>query len=245
MSTETASNTPVDIQTIPVTQQPLSVVVSVSTPPPVDELAPIPRKPVMSADALRSIQDSNKTVKIQRKAAELSSTISVHNDWWRNVLQHASDLQLDNVHENVAAAAKVSAQEDQSFVDYELSFTRNLDYDHYVAMFPSSRAAVTYKTCTRDRGNSVHLDAAFDSLKVEFARRVFAKCGVRDVCASIRHHMPGVKVELRSRLEANEPVVIRVSWKKEKKTVKNRMKKWIVTPICRFIDSLPIPQFIF
>jgi hypothetical protein len=238
MSSETASQ-----ETSVVTPTP--VVITVTTPPPIDELAPIPRKPVMSADALRSIQQTNKSVKVARSAAELSSTISVHNDWWRNVLLHASDLQLDNIHETVAAASKVAAQEDQSFVDFELSFTRNLDFDHYVSMFPGSRAAVTYKTCTRDRGNSVHLDAAFDSLKIEFARRVFAKCGVRDVCALIRQHMPGVKVELRSRLEANEPVVIRVSWKKEKKNLKNRVKKWVVTPICRFIDSLPIPQFIF
>lgn len=216
-----------------------------TVPPPIDELAPIPRRPVMSADALRAVQENTRSVKIQRKAAEISTTLSTHEDWWTSVMRHAQDLHLDNVAELVAQAAKVAAQEDQSFVDFELSFTRNLDYDHYVAKFSRSRAAITYLNCIRERGNSVHLDAAFDALKIEFARRVFAKAGVRDVCAIIRREMPGVKVELRSRLDPNEPAVIHVSWKKDKKTVVSRLKKWVWAPLTRFVDGLPLPQFIF
>lgn len=219
--------------------------VPVTLPPPIDELAPIPRRPVMSADALRAVQDQNRNVKVQRKNAESSITNSTHVDWWNNVIRHAQDLHLDNIHELVANAAKVQAQEDQSFVDFELPFTRNLDYDHYVAMFPRSRAAVTYLNCIRERGNSVHLDAAFDSLKIEFARRVFAKCGVRDVTALVRREMPGVTVELKSRLDPNEPVVIHVSWKKSKKTIAKRLKKWFLIPAQRFIDNLPLPTIIF
>lgn len=215
------------------------------SPPPVDELAPIPRRPVMSADALRAVQESNRSVKIQRKNAEASITNSTHVDWWNNVIRHAQDLHLDNIHELVANAAKVQAQEDQSFVDFELSFTRNLDYDHYVAMFPRSRAAVTYLNCIKERGNSVHLDAAFDALKIEFARRVFAKCGIRDVTALVRREMPGVTVELRSRLDPNEPAIIHVSWKKGKKTIMKRLKKWIYDPLVRFVDQLPVPTVIF
>jgi hypothetical protein len=201
-------------------------------PPPIDELAPIPRRPVMSADALRSVQETHRSVRVQRKSAESSTTSTTHQDWWDNVMRHAKDLNLDNIHEHVSHAAKVAAQEDQSYVSYELAFTR-------------SRAAVTYRTCARDRGNSVHLDAAFDAIKVEFARRVFAKCGVRDVCAQIRQNMPGVKVELKSRLDPSEPVVLHISWKKEKKTVYGRVKKHIVDPVMRFLDTLPLPSIIF
>ena len=214
-------------------------------PPPIDELAPIPRRPVMSADALRAVQDQNRNVKVQRKNAEASIANSTHVDWWNNVIRHATDLHLDNIHELVANAAKVQAQEDQSYVDFELPFTRNLDFDHYVAMFPRSRAAVTYLNCIKERGNSVHLDAAFDTLKIEFARRVFAKCGVRDVTALVRREMPGVTVELKSRLDPNEPVVIHVSWKKSKKTIMKRLKKWIYDPLVRVVDQLPIPTIIF
>ncbi len=214
-------------------------------PPPIDELAPIPRRPVMSADALRSVQETHRSVRVQRKNAESSTTSTTHQDWWDNVMRHAKDLNLDNIHEHVAHASKVAAQEDQSFVAYELAFTRNLDYDLYCQLYPRSRAAVTYRTCARDRGNSVHLDAAFDAIKVEFARRVFAKCGVRDVCAQIRQNMPGVKVELKSRLDPSEPVVIHISWKKEKRTVYSRVKKHIIDPVMRFVDKLPLPSVIF
>jgi hypothetical protein len=214
-------------------------------PPPIDELAPIPRRPVMSADALRSVQETHRSVRTARRTAEQSTTTATHEDWWSNVLRHAQDLHLDNIAELVAQSAKVAAQEDQSFVSFELAFTRNLDYDHYVAKYPRSRAALTYRNCTRDRGNSVHLDAAFDALKIEFARRVFSKCGVRDVCALIRQEMPGVSVELRSRLDPNEPAVIHVSWKKNKKTVVDRLKKHVWDPMVRFVDGLPVPQLIF
>ena len=214
-------------------------------PPPIDELAPIPRRPVMSADALRSVQETHRSVRVQRKNAESSTTSTTHHDWWANVMRHAKDLNLDNIHEHVAHSAKVAAQEDQSFVAYELPFTRNLDYDLYCQLYPRSRAAVTYRTCARDRGNSVHLDSAFDAIKVEFARRVFAKCGVRDVCALIRQEMPGVKVELKSRLDPAEPVVIYVSWKRQKPTVYGRFKKHVIDPIRRFVDTLPLPSIIF
>ncbi len=216
-----------------------------AVPPPIDELAPIPRRPVMSADALRSVQETHRTVRVQRKNAESSTTSTAHADWWENVMRHAKDLNLDNIHEHVAHAAKVAAQEDQSFVAYELAFTKNCDFDLYCQLYPRSRAAVTYRTCARDRGNSVHLDAAFDAIKIEFARRVFAKCGVRDVCAHIRQNMPGVKVELKSRLDPSEPVVIHVTWKKERKTVYGRIKKHIIAPVMRFIDTVPIPTIIF
>ncbi len=95
--------------------------------------------------------------------------------------------------------------------------------------------------------NVVHLYiyAAFDALKIEFARRVFAKCGVRGVAALVRREMPGVTVELRSRLDPNEPAVIHVTWKKSKKTIMKRLKKWIIDPAQRFIDTLPLPTIIF
>lgn len=222
-----------------------AVTTTVVVPPPIDELAPIPRKPVMSADALRAVQDQTRQVKTQRRNAEITTTLTTHEDWWNNVLKHAGDLHLDNIAELVAQASKVAAQEDQAFVDFELSFTRNLDFDHYVAKFPRSRAAIVYQSCIRERGNSVHLDSAFDTLKIEFARRVFAKCGVRDVCALIRHEMPGVKCELKSRMDPNEPVVIHVTWKKKKATIGSTLKKWVWTPLRRAYDSLPIPQIIF
>jgi hypothetical protein len=234
--------------TLPTTETPSTPVATttvVTVPPPVDELAPIPRKPVMSADALRAVQDQTRTIKNQRRSAEIVTTLTTHEDWWNNVLKHAGDLHLDNIAELVAQASKVAAQEDQAFVDFELSFTRNLDFDHYVAKFPRSRAAITYQTCIRERGTSVHLDAAFDTLKIEFARRVFAKCGVRDVCALIRHEMPGVKCELRSRMDPNEPVVIHVTWKKKQATIGSTLKKWVLNPLSRFYDSLPVPQVIF
>lgn len=222
-----------------------AVAAHLSIPPPLDELAPIPRRPVMSADALRAVQETTRSIKVSRRTAEASTTVAVHEDWWSNVMKHAADLHLDNITELVSQASKVAAQEDQAFVDYELTFTRNLDYDHYVAKFPRSRAAITYQNCIRERGTSVHLDAAFDSLKIEFARRVFSKCGVRDVCALIRREMPGVQVDLRSRLDPTEPAVIHVTWKKDKKTLMSRLKKWIVRPIVRFVDGLPVPHVVF
>lgn len=218
---------------------------SVAVPPPVDELAPIPRRPVMSADALRSVQDVTRKIRVTRSAAEESITMSAQEEWWNNVLKHASDLHLNNIADQVAASARIAAQEDQSYCHFELSWTRNIDFAMYIEKFPRSRSAVTYKACTRDRGNSVHLDAAFAALKIEFARRVFAKNGVRDVGALIRQEMPGVKCELRPRMDPDEAVVIHVSWKKERKTMLNRLKKYLVLPVIRAYDRIPFPTVIF
>lgn len=224
---------------------PAPAVAPVVVPPPVDELAPIPRRPVMSADALRAVQDATRSIRVQRNAAESSITLSAQEEWWNNVLKHTADLHLNNIGDQVAAAARIAAQEDQSYSHFELTWTRNIDYASYVEKFPRSRAAITYKTCARDRGNSVHLDAAFAALKIEFARRVLAKNGVRDVCALIRHEMPGVKCELRPRMDPDEAVVIHVSWKKERKTIVNRLKKWVWLPMCRVYDRIPFPAIIF
>lgn len=216
-----------------------------TVPPPVDELAPIPRRPVMSADALRSVQDATRSIRVQRKNAEDSISLAAQSEWWSNVLKHTAGLHLNNIADQVAAAARIAAQEDQSYCQFELTWTRNIDFANYVEKFSRSRAAITYLACTRDRGNSVHLDAAFAALKIEFARRVLAKNGVRDVCALIRQEMPGVKCELRPRMDPDEAVVIHVSWKKERKTVLNRIKKWVVNPVVRLWDQIPFPTVIF
>jgi hypothetical protein len=229
----------VSAETLPAPAAPVVV------PPPVDELAPIPRRPVMSADALRAVQDATRSIRVQRNAAESSITLSAQEEWWNNVLKHTAELHLNNIGDQVAAAARIAAQEDQSYCHFELTWTRNIDYASYVEKFPRSRAAITYKTCARDRGNSVHLDAAFAALKIEFARRVLAKNGVRDACALIRHEMPGVKCELRPRMDPDEAVVIHVSWKKERKTIMNRMKKWVWNPMCQLYDRIPFPTVIF
>jgi hypothetical protein len=199
----------------------------------------------MSADALRSVQDATRSIRVQRKNAEESICLHAQTEWWSNVLKHTATLHLNNLADQVAAAARIAAQEDQSYCQFELTWTRNIDFANYVEKFARSRAAITYIACTRDRGNSVHLDAAFAALKIEFARRVLAKNGVRDVCALIRQEMPGVKCELRPRMDPDEAVVIHVSWKKERKTVVNRLKKWVVAPIVRLWDRVPFPTIIF